>query len=392
MRPMDRYLPSLSENASRWLRLAGVLVCLVVLGWIILDLRPLLTPIVVAAVVAYVFNPLIVYLERRGMQRLYAVVWLYAIGSVFLLALGLFLTLETIQQAIELRENIGTYVQSTRDWLGSHTAVASQPEATQPSTLAADWWQEVGPLVKEHGVALANSTLGLLTGFFSSLLNWLSIFVLIPMFAFFFLWKFNEIIGTIRGHLPAASRDVVVHLVTTADRAIANFFRGRMIVCLIVGCVTGIGWGIVGVPYSLLLGALAGLLNLVPFMSLLALPPALTICYFHAGDHWAMPVVLTMCVYMAVQALESFVLTPTIEAKSSGLHPLTTVVALMIGAQWAGLLGMLLAIPITSTLKVLAAEYVLPEVRRLAAPQAATESPPEPADGDPPQTGQQQKS
>ena len=127
----------------------------------------------------------------------------------------------------------------------------------------------------------------------------------------------------------------------------------------------------VGIPYSLPLGALAGRLNLVPFMSLLALPPALVLSYLEAAQNdtnWVLPVLLAMGVYMAVQALESFVLTPCIEARSSGLHPITTVVALLIGATWAGLLGMLLAIPIASTLKVFAVEYVLPEIRRLAAP------------------------
>ena len=121
---------------------------------------------------------------------------------------------------------------------------------------------------------------------------------------------------------------------------------------------------------------LAGLLNLVPFMSLLALPLALISAYFGAvqaalpGEvvNWTMPVLLAMAVYMAVQAIESFILTPLIESRSSGLHPVTTVVALLIGGQWAGLLGMLLAIPIASTVKALAAQFLLPEIRRLAAP------------------------
>ncbi|RMF74919.1 MAG: AI-2E family transporter, partial [Planctomycetota bacterium] len=79
---------------------------------------------------------------------------------------------------------------------------------------------------------------------------------------------------------------------------------------------------------------------------------------------------------LVVQAIESFLLTPLIESRSSGLHPVTTVVALLIGGKLAGLLGMLLAIPIASTLKSLGAEWVLPEVRRLAKRAAAGEPPP----------------
>jgi predicted PurR-regulated permease PerM len=102
----------------------------------------------------------------------------------------------------------------------------------------------------------------------------------------------------------------------------------------------------------------------------LALPPALLLTYFNAagaGENWVVAVTLVLIVYLAVQAVESFILTPTIQAKAAGLHPITTVIVLLIGGELAGLLGMLLAIPIASTLKSLATEYLLPELRRLAA-------------------------
>lgn len=372
---MERYLPPLSEKATRWLRFAGLVAALLLLAWVALDLRPVLTPIVVALAIAYILNPIISVLERRGVRRLYAVAGLYAVGTVLALAVGVYLIVTMIEQIVQLRESIDDYVQAARQWLEARSALATQPATTQSGGDShIDWWSTIGPLVREHGMTLANSTLAVFTGVFSSALTWITLFVLIPMYTFFFLWKFNDIVRTIHDHLPTASRDLIVHLVTTIERATANFFRGRLIVCLIVGLTTGIGWTLVGIPYSLPLGALAGTLNLVPFMSLLALPPALVLSYLDAAQNdtnWVLPVLLAMGVYMAVQALESFVLTPCIEARSSGLHPITTVVALLIGATWAGLLGMLLAIPIASTLKVFAAEYVLPEIRRLAAASPA---------------------
>lgn len=382
---MERYLPPLSETGVRWLRFGALVAVVVLLGWSIISLRPVLTPIFVALVIAYILNPLVSWLERRRISRLRAITLLYIVGTALLLAAGAFLTGKTIAQIVQWRDNVDRYVESAKSWLAARPGLtgglepapaATQPDTqptaqpdTRPAVASIDWWAEIGPLLRKHGVGLANSLLAFLTGFLLSALNWITIFVLIPMFTFFFLWKFNDIVATVRAYLPARYRDTIVYLVTTTDAAVANFFRGRLIVCLIVGLATGIGWTLVGVPYSLPLGALAGALNLVPFMSLLALPPALLVTYLDAtgpDTDWKLPVVLTMAVYMAVQALESFVLTPTIESKSSGLHPITTVVALLIGAQWAGLLGMLLAIPITSTLKTLATELVLPEVRRLA--------------------------
>jgi predicted PurR-regulated permease PerM len=220
-----------------------------------------------------------------------------------------------------------------------------------------------------------------------------SLLILIPVFTFYFLWRFNDFMAALRDHLPDMYRDGIVHLVGTIDAAIANFFRGRLIVCLVVGGVASLGWSLVGVPYSLPLGVLTGLLNLVPFVSLLALPPALLFAFLGAsevGAPWLWPVVLTMGVYMGVQALEAFVLSPAILGHTVGLHPLAIVVALLIGAEVAGLLGLLLAVPVASTLKTLAAEFLLPEVRRLAGWPAAPSRPPGPPAGAPRDTGAEQ--
>ena len=380
---MGNYLPPLTDNTRRWLRFIFTLLVIGLLSGLMLSLRGVFTPILTALAIAYILNPLVTWVQRRGVSRLVVIAVLYIAGIFVLLILGIFLVTTAVEQIIDLRESFGGHLETAKQWIVAHTPVTTQATETQPDTTAlATWWQEFAPLAQEHGVSVANTMLTFLTGLLAGVLNWITIFVLIPMYSFFFLWKFNSIISTIHDHLPAQWRDNVVYLTTTIDRAIANFFRGRLLVCLIVGLLTGLGWTLVGVPYSLPLGALAGVLNLVPFMSLLALPLALVITYLDAlqGDvNWVTPVLMTMGVYMLVQALESFVLTPTIESRSSGLHPITTVVALLIGAEWAGLLGMLLAIPIASTVKTFAVEYVLPEVQRLATPppESPTEQEPD---------------
>lgn len=169
--------------------------------------------------------------------------------------------------------------------------------------------------------------------------------------------------------MPADYRDVTVRIVGTIDRAMAEFFRGRVVISLLVGVLTGVGWMWAGVPYGFLLGMLAGILNLVPFISILVLPPALIMRYLAAqaaDEPWVMGVLFVVAVFLFVQALESFVFTPIVHGQSTGLHAITTVVALLIGAEMAGLLGMLLAIPVASTIKSLAMEYLMPEIRRLA--------------------------
>lgn len=363
-------LPHISENGRRWLRFGLLVGGLIVLVAILYALRAVFTPILIAAAIAYVVNPLITWVVRtRRIPRLYVVITAFVLLGVLVVGGGFYGGSRTIAQLAQFQDQIGHYARllvasiATPD--GDPAEAATQP-ATSP---AAQWQAYLVPLVQEHGSAVATSVLRNVLGFFSNVFNLLSLLILVPVFTFVFLLHFNEIITTLRDHLPAAQRDHVVHIVSTIDRAIASFFRGRLIVCLVVAVLTGLGWTLVGVPYSLLLGALAGTLNLVPFLSLLALPPALFFAYVaavDAGASWPVMVTLTMGVYMVVQAIESFALSPLVEGRSSGLHPLVIIVAIMIGAQAAGLLGMLLAIPVASTLKVFAAQWILPEIRRRA--------------------------
>jgi predicted PurR-regulated permease PerM len=401
-------LPRLSEGGRRWARFFALLAAIALLVWIALALRQVLTPIVAALALAYILNPVVTGLERKyNLKRVTSI----SVGLGLLLLIGGALLTAGTAQVVQLASNFPTYAGDALQWVdetfpglfgpadeeplsnapGDPAAAADAPPAAttapqaatpeadeplaEPLLTAADREQLIA-WVSEHGLTVGRSVVGYIGRLVSNAFYWLSLTLLLPLYTFFFLLRFNEIVQAVRDHLPSAYRPTVIRIVTTIDGAIATFFRGRLVVCILVGTLIGIGWWIAGVPYNLALGALAGTLNLVPFLSVLALPPALLLTYLDttaAGGNWVFAMTLVAGVYLAVQAIESFLLTPLIEARASGLHPVTTVIALLIGGQLAGLLGMLLAIPITSTLKSLAAEYALPELRRLAdAREAAT--------------------
>ena len=383
---MEPFLPTLSEPARRWLRLAVLLLVIALLGWVVYDLRAVFTPLFIAAALAYVLNPLVTWCEHKfGVQRLTTVIVATALLGALVIGGGFYLGSRTIVQIAEFERRVPGYVRTLEHWselarsgIGDTNPALRTDEDTQPADRAMsaslpaahdEWWKWVAPLVKEHGVQVAGSTLSYVRSAVANVANLASLLVLIPVFAFYFLWRFNDFVRVLRGYLPATYRDHIIHVVRVIDAAVADFFRGRLIVCLVVATLAGIGWTLVGLPYSLVLGVLLGIFNLVPFLSLLALPPVLLFAYLGAVEHgapWMWPVVLTMGVYMGVQALEAFVLSPAILGHSAGLHPLAIVVALLIGAELAGLLGLLLAIPVASTLRTLTAEMLLPELRRLA--------------------------
>ena len=385
---MRTYIPELSEPARRWLRFGALVAGIGLLCWIAYALRGVFTPVLIGAAIAYIVNPVVTWFEKaQRVPRLAIVIIAFAVLATLVVSCGLYAAGLTIAQLEHFRSDSGRYraqigawinAAGARDLLGAPPAASApatnESAASQPVSAGRQWWQAVEPLLEEHGADVAGSIVAHVSAALRNVANLVSLLVLVPMFAFFFMWRFNDMVRVIHDHLPAAYRPAIVHAVSTIDSAVANFFRGRLLVCLAVGSLMGIGWTIFGVPYSLPLGILAGTLNLVPFMSLLALPPALLFAYLQAADvgaPWLWPVVLAMGVYMVVQALESFVLSPAIEGRSSGLHPLVIVVALMIGAQVAGLLGMLLAIPVASTLRTFSGDLVLPELRRLAGSPSA---------------------
>jgi predicted PurR-regulated permease PerM len=363
---VDHYLPPLTEKSRRWLRFLGLVLAVWVLGYLTLKLSSIITPLVAGMAAAYILNPAVTWLERqRNVSRFVSVTSGLAI---LVIVVGL-LTFALAIQLLALGQDLPTYWDKFVVWINlQFPTLVGSLNANQLTKLAG-----------EHGGSIGARLLGLATATLSNAGYYLTVVVLVPLYTFFFLIEFNQITRVVHDHLPNDYRDTIVRIVMTIDRAIAAFFRGRVVVSAIVGTLSGLGWMIVGVNHSLLLGAAVAVLNLVPFLSIAALPAAMVIAYAGVGpeESWALPVIGAMAVYLVVQAIESFVLTPGIEAKASGLHPVTTVIALLIGGQMAGLLGMLLAIPIASTLKSLGAEYVMPEVRRLAAQHAsaATDAP-----------------
>lgn len=370
---MRRYLPPLSEAGVRWARFLGLVAAVFLLAWTALALRPVLTPIAAGLAIAYILNPVVTWLEAE--HRVSRVVSA-AVGLLLLVGLGALVLIVATAQVTQFAANIPEYVATLRGWF-------EQSPFVQADT------SSLTDLAREHGVQVSSTIMSGFGRFIGDAMYWLSLTVLLPMYTFFFVVEFNRMKAAVRDHLPADSRDTIVDVAMTIDRAVSDFFRGRVIVCLVVGLLNGFGWLIVGVPYNLALGALAGVLNLVPFLSVMALPPVLILSYLEAqqqDENWVIMLGLALGVFVVVQAIESFVLTPVIESRSSGLHPITTVIALLIGGQVAGLLGMLLSIPIASTLKSLGGKYLMPEVRRLAE-ERSLGPPTAPADGQRDDTG-----
>lgn len=187
--------------------------------------------------------------------------------------------------------------------------------------------------------------------------------ILVPIYALFLLIAMPSIRTGVHRYLPLWHRDQLLRIMRDIEKVVAAFFRGRLIVCLICATLTYIGFLAVGftgtgVPYAALFSLFIGLATAIPLAGLLFLVPALIMTGLDGGS--GLTVTLVALVYVVVQVLETVVLTPTIMGREVELHPVTLIIALLLCGKLLGILGLILAVPIAATCRILAREFFWP--------------------------------
>jgi predicted PurR-regulated permease PerM len=197
--------------------------------------------------------------------------------------------------------------------------------------------------------------------------------VLIPIYFFFFAWHFDRITGYFCRFLPASRKEPWLDIFRRMDLAISGFFRGRLFIALITGVMYAVGWLITDVPYWFLLGLATGLLSIVPYISVIGWPLAVLLKYLDvvttsgaSSVGWMSVFLWPSVAYLAVQFIESWVLTPWIQSQSTDMSAVTVLIVVFIGGAVGGIYGLLLAIPIAACLKILFQELILPRMERWA--------------------------
>ena len=195
---------------------------------------------------------------------------------------------------------------------------------------------------------------------------------LIPFYFFFFSLWYPDVAKFVESMIPDRSRSTVAPLLTQFDRAIAGFVRGRLFIAFIMGVLFALGWGLIGVPYAILLSVVTAVLCLVPFVSGIALPVAIALLAAAELDlpvdermSWWAILLWPSVVFAIVQLLDGWVLQPIIYGKTTDLDPVTIFVAILAGGSVLGIYGMLIAIPVAACVKILLKEVIVPKLRDL---------------------------
>jgi predicted PurR-regulated permease PerM len=327
-------------------------------------------PLAVAAVAALVVKP--VYETVRTRLRLGKVPALIAVFLAIIIpiaGLGWFFGALIVDQVKGIVESIPQWWSATVAWVSQR---APQLEELYRET---EVGHAVGQAVEGQGDALVNiarfmgqravsAGAGVLSGV-GVLLCW----VVAPIYFAFFLMSDTTRIGDLDRFLPFLKSDTrkdVLYLFEEFINIIVAFFRGQLIIAFLQGLLFAIGFTLVGLKYGFVIGLTLGFLNIVPYLgNIIGLGTALPLAFFQPGGG-LITVALVLIVFAAVQMIEGYLLTPKIMGDRTGLHPVVIILAVFFwGTALSGIMGMILAIPLTAFLVVfwrLAREKYLPEL------------------------------
>ncbi|MDR1145211.1 MAG: AI-2E family transporter [Verrucomicrobiales bacterium] len=357
--PNPRQERILWQALSALALLVLVLIGLLVFGVILYALRlfsGVLLPLAVAGVLACLLSPLVERLRRWRIRRSVAVIGLFVLATSLLLALGLLVLPAAYAEAVQLTDSLPDLVdrlrQAAEEFLRNHPGLT--PHLQQLAEQLKQRLPEYGGRALQYAWSGVVGAFGL-TQLFLGL-------VMIPLYVYYFLLEQAVIARRWRSYVPlrdSALRDEVVLMLGEVNRHLIAFFRGQVIVAGCIGLLTGLGLLLIGLKYAVLLGLVAGVLSMVPYLGVVAsLVPALLVAYAQSNGHWGY-VALTAGVFGLVQLVEGMFISPKIMGQRTGLHPLTVIVSILVWSiLLGGLLGAILAVPLTATLKVLLHRYI----------------------------------
>lgn len=312
--------------------------------FILYTARGILTPFLIGAVIAYILNPLVDSLERRGAPRVAGIVIVYAFVSIIFTLISVYLIPITTRQLERMSEDFPTQIRSlellvTDLYARYHTVPLPESVRESLDSIVQQW---EGFLASTVSRAI-DATVGLL--------HQLPNLVLAPVLAFYFSRDKDEIRRKVISWIPAKSREEVSNLLGEIDAVVGGFVRGQLLVAMVMVALISIGLWLTGIEFWFPIGVAAGILDVIPYFGpLLGAIPALVIAVLKSP----LRAVYVVIVFAVANQIESAVLTPRIVSGYVGLHPLVVIFALMLGARMFGLLGMMVAVPVAGMIRVIA--------------------------------------
>ena len=308
-------------------------------------------PLFIAFALAYILNPAVEFMERRGIKRSYGIIAVFCLAIILCGGFAVFFAVSITGEFSNMQLNLPAYVQhlyeitpaAVKEYLGVETPdklflrvneLLQQARSAAPDLLK--------PLLLMLQKALT-STLGVIL----ALLGYL----IIPVYLFYLLFDLPQLKAFIESYIPERFCPVYRKKLSEVDAVLSGFVRGQLSVCAILALLYSAGLYLIGIDLAIAIGTLAGITFIIPYVGTIlgiGLSVAMALLKFNDIIH----PLLCLGWFGLVQLLEGTVITPKIVGDTVGLHPLVAIVALLIGGQLVGIFGMLLAVPVTAVLQV----------------------------------------
>jgi predicted PurR-regulated permease PerM len=374
----------------------GLLIISAIVLWLLYKIRIVFPPLVFALLLIYVLNPPISWLERRGVARGLAAVAVFIVSLAILVAIGIavypFLSNQASNFADEwpaFRSELITLVEDTGTEIEDRTGIqvdtrritcllgGDQADTAVCDEVTRDFRDELGARAGE------------LTSLGRSLLEGLLVFILAPLIALYLLMDLPQLKRDLLNLCPESHRAEAADLGSKIGRAVGGFFRGQLFVAFTVGVLSAIGFRLIGLPFWLVIGAIAGFFNLIPLVGpYIGGAIGFLVGTVSGGIGLGLKAAL---VELIVQQIDNHFLSPQVMRRTVQIHPAAVMLALLAGGTLAGFWGVLLGVPTVAVGKILLGhvwstrvlgEEVTPyTVAHGRAPPSVVPPPPAPAEG-----------
>jgi putative permease len=338
MKPSDK---SSKFKRLNWIKMAAFIgfLCTALASLIYID--NLLLSVVIAIMISYLISPVISYLESAGIGRIVSILTVYCIFTIIAGALTWAFTPFLVSQLASLKDRLPEYVDGTVKLFDSF---ANSLNTNSGGILQIDLSDRMRDWLTSQSAMLVD---GLPTMLSSSA----SVLFLSPILGFFILKDGQQFSRLLLKLVPNNIFELVLSLQHQIGQQIGHYIRARLLESLIVGGVCLIGFWSIGFPYAVLLSVFAALANLIPYVGpFFGAAPGIILALINHSD--GLTVTLVFSVYLIAQLIDNFLIIPLVVARIVNLHPVTVILVVLLGAELMGILGMLISIPVASTLKV----------------------------------------
>lgn len=336
---MDREVRHIVDISSA--TIFRVIVVLAIL-FLVYEIRDILLLLLISIVLAAAMDPFADRLQRYRIPRSVAVFIVYAVFLGLIVLIVALIIPPVAYQVDQLYENVPAVIDGvTGKYRAIQTFVVEYRIEDRFQEILKLIGSKAGEYASEEGGNIVSRTLSLFGGFVS--------FLLILVISFYLTVDEDGIKKFIRAITPKMHETYVIGLIERMQLKLARWIQGQLVLAVIMGLLVGIVLWAAGIPYALIFGLLAGFLELIPVIGpIVAAIPAIIVAFFVSPYHG----VGILLFYIVINQLENHILIPKIMQKVVGLHPVVVIFAMLIGAKLAGIIGILLAVPVATIVSV----------------------------------------